>query len=77
MPIITEVDCLHCINVQVLSISQIHGGDSYNTIPDTVTIGGTFRAFKRRSFDILKQRIEQVCSNHVVNLWNKKETLFS
>lgn len=52
--------------LQVLSVSQIHGGNSYSTIPDAVTICGTFRAFKKRSFEILKQRIEQVRSRQLI-----------
>lgn len=54
-------------------------------IPDSVTIGGTFRAFSIESLMQLKQRIEEVyflfylhgvtlkCKNDVlVNIYNKK-----
>lgn len=39
---------------------MFHGGGAFNVIPDSVTIGGTFRAFSKESFMQLKQRIEEV-----------------
>ncbi|KAK4482000.1 hypothetical protein RD792_012916 [Penstemon davidsonii] len=36
------------------------GGGAFNVIPDSVTIGGTFRAFSKESLLQLKQRIEEV-----------------
>jgi len=40
---------------------MIQGGGAFNVIPDSVTIGGTFRAFSNESFTQLRHRIEQVC----------------
>ena len=45
---------------QVVSIGKFQGGGAFNVIPDSVTIGGTFRAFSKESFVQLKQRIEEV-----------------
>ncbi|KAJ6850318.1 putative IAA-amino acid hydrolase ILR1-like 1 [Iris pallida] len=48
------------LDSQVLSVSEFHGGSLLDSVPDTVIIGGTFRAFTKRSLDVLKQRIEEV-----------------
>ncbi|KAH6793187.1 peptidase M20/M25/M40 family protein [Perilla frutescens var. hirtella] len=44
----------------VLTVSKFQGGGAFNVIPDSVTIGGTFRAFSMKSLEYLKQRIEEV-----------------
>ncbi|KAI3455523.1 hypothetical protein Pfo_012186 [Paulownia fortunei] len=44
----------------VLTVAKFQGGGAFNVIPDSVTIGGTFRAFSRKSLQHLKQRIEEV-----------------
>jgi IAA-amino acid hydrolase len=46
--------------LQVVTVGKFQGGGAFNVIPDSVTIGGTFRAFLKESFDQLKQRIEEV-----------------
>lgn len=45
---------------QVVTVAKFQGGDAFNVIPDSVTIGGTFRAFSNESLLHIKQRIEQV-----------------
>ncbi|KAK4779664.1 hypothetical protein SAY87_015770 [Trapa incisa] len=45
---------------QVVSVSMIQGGSAFNVIPDTTTIGGTYRAFSRKSFQALRERIEEI-----------------
>lgn len=45
---------------QVITVAKFEGGHAFNVIPDTVTIGGTFRAFSKESFMQLKHRIEEV-----------------
>lgn len=45
---------------QVVTVGKFQGGRAFNVIPDSVTIGGTFRAFSKESFMHLKQRIEEV-----------------
>ncbi|XP_031284242.1 IAA-amino acid hydrolase ILR1-like 4 [Pistacia vera] len=52
-----EIDPL---DSQVVSVSIIDGGTEYNTIPDSATIAGTFRAFSKKSFSLLRERIEEV-----------------
>ena len=48
------------LNLQVVTIGKFQGGGAFNVIPDSVTIGGTFRAFSRESFEKLKGRITEV-----------------
>lgn len=45
---------------QVVSVTSFNGGNSHDMIPDSVVIGGTFRAFSNTSFYQLLERIEQV-----------------
>ncbi|XP_076888054.1 IAA-amino acid hydrolase ILR1-like 4 [Bidens hawaiensis] len=48
------------LDSQVVTVAKFQGGGAFNVIPDSVTIGGTFRAFTKESFMQLKQRIEEV-----------------
>ncbi|MDR2691088.1 MAG: amidohydrolase [Dysgonamonadaceae bacterium] len=51
-----------------LGISQIHGGEIYNVIPNSVYIGGTIRFFDlsegRKGFSILKKVSEDIAQAH-------------
>lgn len=49
-------------DAQVVTVAKFQGGGAFNVIPDSVTIGGTFRAFSKESFQQLRQRIEEVGS---------------
>lgn len=48
------------LDSQVVTVGKFQGGGAYNVIPDSVTIGGTFRAFSKDSFEKLKWRITEV-----------------
>ncbi|KAK6124950.1 hypothetical protein DH2020_041311 [Rehmannia glutinosa] len=48
------------LDSQVVTVAKFQGGGAFNVIPDSVTIGGTFRAFSSESLQQLKQRIEEV-----------------
>ncbi|CAL5373891.1 unnamed protein product [Camellia sinensis] len=48
------------LDSQVVTVAKFQGSGAFNVIPDSVTIGGTFRAFSKESFLQLKQRIEEV-----------------
>ncbi|UJP04935.1 MAG: M20 family metallopeptidase [Nitrosomonas sp.] len=39
----------------VVSVTQIHGGNTWNALPDTVVVRGTFRSFKHA----VRERLEQ------------------
>ncbi|XP_057772278.1 IAA-amino acid hydrolase ILR1-like 4 isoform X1 [Salvia miltiorrhiza] len=55
------------LDSQVVTVAKFQGGDAFNVIPDSVTIGGTFRAFSSKSLLHLKQRIEQVTMLEILN----------
>ncbi|KAL1195190.1 IAA-amino acid hydrolase ILR1-like 1 [Cardamine amara subsp. amara] len=70
------------LDSKVVTVSKVHGGNAFNVIPDSVTIGGTIRAFT--GFTQLEQRIKEVITkqatvhrcNASVNLRpNGKESL--
>ncbi|KAG7018301.1 IAA-amino acid hydrolase ILR1-like 4, partial [Cucurbita argyrosperma subsp. argyrosperma] len=44
----------------VVTVAKFQGGGAFNVIPDSVAIGGTFRAFLKSSLIQLKQRIKEV-----------------
>ncbi|XVF84886.1 hypothetical protein PTKIN_Ptkin17bG0075300 [Pterospermum kingtungense] len=48
------------LDSQVVSVAMIHGGSAFDVIPDSTTIAGTFRAFNKKSFNALRERIEEV-----------------
>lgn len=52
---------LSFFSAQVVSVASFNGGNNLDMIPDTVVLGGTFRAFSNTSFYQLLQRIKEVC----------------
>ncbi|XP_018846612.1 IAA-amino acid hydrolase ILR1-like 4 isoform X1 [Juglans regia] len=48
------------LDSQVVTVATFEGGGALNVIPDSVSIGGTFRAFSKESFIQLEYRIEEV-----------------
>jgi amidohydrolase len=46
----------------VLSITQIHGGDAYNVIPETARLSGTVRAFRREVMAMIEGKMGQIAS---------------
>jgi amidohydrolase len=46
----------------VLSVTEIHGGTSYNIIPDTVKLRGTTRHFLPSVQDKVESRIREICA---------------
>ena len=44
----------------VISVTQIHAGDAYNVIPDTVTLSGGVRYFDHELGQVIRQRMEEV-----------------
>ena len=44
-------------------MAMINGGTAFNVIPDSATIAGTYRAFSKKSFYALRERIEEVGTN--------------
>lgn len=48
------------LDSQVVTVAKFEGGGAFNVIPDSVTIGGAFRAFSSQGLLRLSQRIEEV-----------------
>ena len=51
-----------------MTVGKFQGGGAFNVIPDSVTIGGTFRALLKSSFVRLRQRIEEVRHRAVLSV---------
>jgi hippurate hydrolase len=46
----------------VLSVTQIHGGDAYNVIPQRAVMRGTARAFSRDTMALIEQNMARVAA---------------
>jgi len=52
----------------VVSVTQFHGGDAFNVIPQTVELGGTIRTFRLEVRDIILKRVEEIASKTAESL---------
>jgi amidohydrolase len=56
----------HPLESAVVSVTQIHGGETWNVIPDEVVLRGTTRSFKPEIQDLLERRMrataEGICA---------------
>jgi hippurate hydrolase len=50
------------IESAVVSVTQIHAGDTWNVIPDAAVLRGTTRAFRPEVQDLIERRVREVCS---------------
>ena len=48
------------LDTAVLSITYLRAGETYNVIPDTASLKGTFRAFKPEVRDLMLRRLHEV-----------------
>jgi hippurate hydrolase len=51
---------LHPLDAGVVSVTQVHGGDTWNVIPQEVVLRGTVRTFKREVQDLIEQRMRSI-----------------
>jgi len=51
---------LHPLSAGVVTVTQVHGGDTWNVIPQEVVLRGTVRTFKREVQDLIEQRIRDI-----------------
>src|SRR5215470_10152992 len=51
---------LHPLDAGVVSVTQVHGGDTWNVIPQEVVLRGTVRAFKREVQDLIEERMRTI-----------------
>ena len=50
------------IESAVVTVTQIHAGDTWNVIPDTAVLRGTARAFKPEVQDLIERRVREICA---------------
>jgi len=48
------------VDTAVLSVTQVHGGNAYNVIPQTVRLSGTARAFSREVMQLIGHNLARV-----------------
>lgn len=48
------------VDTAVLSVTQVHGGDAYNVIPQKVRLSGTVRAFSNEVMDLVGRNMARV-----------------
>ncbi|MDO4230696.1 MAG: M20 aminoacylase family protein [Lautropia sp.] len=52
------------VEAAVLSVTQIHAGETSNVIPDTAVVSGTVRTFSLEMLDLIESRMKQL-SEHI------------
>src|SRR5205085_7723848 len=58
----------HPVESAVVSVTQIHGGDTWNVIPDEVVLRGTARAFDPAVHDALEPAIRRIAEGICASL---------
>jgi hippurate hydrolase len=53
----------HPLESAVISVTQIHGGDTWNVIPDEVVLRGTTRTFKAEIQDLVERRMREIAGS--------------
>lgn len=51
---------LHPLDAGVVSVTQVHAGDTWNVIPDEIVLRGTVRTFKPDVQDTIEQRMKTI-----------------
>ena len=51
---------LHPLDGGVVSVTQVHGGDTWNVIPQEVVLRGTVRSFEPAVQDLIERRIGEI-----------------
>ena len=55
---------LHPLDAGVVSVTQVHGGDTWNVIPQEVVLRGTVRTFKPDVQDLIERRMRDDRRRH-------------
>jgi hippurate hydrolase len=61
----------HPLDGAVVSVTQVHGGDTWNVIPDEVVLRGTTRSFKREVQDLIEDGIRRIAEGVAASLGAK------
>ncbi len=48
------------LDTVVVSVTQVHGGETWNVLPETVKLGGTVRTFTDENTQLVKRRMETI-----------------
>ncbi|TAK43850.1 MAG: amidohydrolase [Betaproteobacteria bacterium] len=51
------------VDAGVVSVTQFHGGDTWNVIPDGIVLRGTTRAFRPETQDLIERRLREIAEN--------------
>ncbi|MEP7085648.1 MAG: M20/M25/M40 family metallo-hydrolase, partial [Betaproteobacteria bacterium] len=51
----------HPLDAGVVSVTQFHGGDTWNVIPNEIVLRGTLRSFQPEVQALLERRIAEIC----------------
>jgi hippurate hydrolase len=51
---------LHPLAAGVVSVTQIHGGETWNIIPEQVVVRGTVRTFEKPVQDLIEKRLREI-----------------
>ena len=64
------------VDTAVLSVTQIHGGNAYNVIPQAVRLSGTVRAFSNEVMQLIGRNITRVADGVAAGFGAKAKTDF-
>jgi amidohydrolase len=64
------------VDTAVLSVTQIHGGNAYNVIPQSVRLSGTVRAFSNEVMQLIGRNIARVAEGVAAGFGAKAKTDF-
>ena len=67
---------IHPCEAAVVSVTQIHGGDAINIIPDDAVLRGTIRSFKPEVQEVVERSIERLCAG-IASAFGAQIMLFS
>jgi len=65
---------LHPIDAGVVSVTQVHAGDTWNVIPDDIVLRGTVRTFKKDVQDTIERRMKTIVDG-IAAMFEMKVTL--
>jgi hippurate hydrolase len=56
------------VDAGVVSVTQFHGGETWNVIPDAIVLRGTTRAFRPGTQDLIERRLREI-TEHVARTY--------
>ncbi len=65
---------LHPLDAGVVSVTQVHAGDTWNVIPEQIVLRGTVRSFKRDVQDLIERRMRTIVAG-IAEMFEMQATL--